>query len=833
MPPPSRRIFIVIQAPNGDVREVPVTATAIVIGRDESADIRVEDKKVSRRHAGFKLVDGEPWVEDLGSANGVKLNGKRIDKRARMRASDKVKVGGYVVTLKDAREETASLGGEREGSMTAAPISAQAREGSIAQDEVTPSRTAALGKALLRTPKKAPSTPDDGESPVLFALDEPVKDRRFVLHSGENIIGRLEECDIPVLDGSVSRQHARVVFARDRISITDLGSSNGSFVNELRVEMAELSDGDMVRIGNIRFRLEVPASLAQEVGGKGPKRSKPAKKRPEPASGGFDLRRLAIIGVVLALGAIAVLSYTIYTKLRARGPDEARPSLFASEKDGGTELAERPDAGKKSFALDAGLRIDQSKAQFARAEDAGTAARPEVAVARTDGLSKRGDAKTPEARATVTSSLAATSTAIVYVFPPVVTATSPYSARDEHGLPRDLPDVDERFDFEHFVSERVALATSIEAEGNWEKLTRIVGELLERDPINREAKKLRDQLHVRKTAAEAFERAEKLLAKGDFAAALKLYEAVPDGAPETPRARMRQEELRAQAIDQQLAKADDEARSAATWMRAHQRYRDVLALDAENARALGGVRDLERKMRSKNLRFAAYVPGRVNARAPKTPEELAQAIARMYPQDAALAQVAVLYAQGSMAKATKQAEALEKKAEGPKKEAARRVRTSLKTIQGLYDRVRNEIANDPNVAWAKLIELERTETNVLPVDVKSYVRRELEESVAEAFADAGASLFDREKLEEAFLRWDAGAKLDPGNPKLVAGLKRLEERAKQMLDEAELAAQRGERKICDRFKAITQITRAESELHARALDRARQVCNPQPAPPPP
>ncbi|MCK6551119.1 FHA domain-containing protein [Myxococcota bacterium] len=846
MPPPSRRTFIVIEAPNGDVREVPVTATAVVIGRDESADIRVEDKKVSRRHAAFKLVDGEPWVEDLGSANGVKLNGKRIDKRARMRASDKVKVGGYVVTLKDAREETASLREEREGSMTAAPISARARDGSISQDEVTPSRTAALGQAVLRPAKKGPATPDDGESPVLVALDDPVKDQRFVLHSGENIIGRLEECDIAVLDGSVSRQHARVVFARDRISVTDLGSSNGSFVNEMRVEMAELSDGDALRIGNIRFRVELPPSLAKSTGAKGArggKKVRPSDRGAEPASSGLDLRRLAIFGVVLALCAIAVLSYTIYTKLRARGPGEGRPSLFAVAKDadaGVEPVEERPDAGKKGFALDAGFKIDQSKGQFARAEDAG-AARPDAAVdvARTDGpgvekgvapaqgtAAVKGVAKGVEPRAAVTSSLASTSTAIVYHFPPVVTATAPYSGRDADGVPRNLPEVDERFDFEVFVSEQLALATAIEAEGNWDKLARVLTELLERDPINREARKLRERLTVRRTATEAFERAEKLLAKGDVSAALKLYEAVPDGAPETPRARMRQEELRLQAIEQALAKADGEAKSAATWVRAHQRYRDVLALDAENTRALEGVRDLERKMRSKNLRFSAYVPERAKTREPRTPEELAQAIARMYPQDPGLAQVAVLYAQGSMSKATKQAEALEKKAEGPKKEAARRVRTSLKTIQQLYDRVRNETANDPNIAWAKLIELERTESNVLPVDVKSYVRRELEESVAEAFADAGASLFDREKLEEAFLRWDAGAKLDPGNPKLVAGLKKLEERAKQLTDEAELAAQRGERKVCDRFKAITHITRADSEVHKRALDRARQVCNP-------
>jgi hypothetical protein len=179
---------------------------------------------------------------------------------------------------------------------------------------------------------------------------------------------------------------------------------------------------------------------------------------------------------------------------------------------------------------------------------------------------------------------------------------------------------------------------------------------------------------------------------------------------------------------------------------------------------------------------------------------------------------------GSLPKALKRAEALEKRTDGQKRESAKRIQRSLKAIQSADERVRNEIGNDPHQAWARLIDLARFEASILPGDVKSTLREELEESVAESFADRGTSLFDRNHLQEAFQHWDAGYKLDPLNPKILAGFKKLEEHAAKLADEADLAAQRGERNICDRWKTITHITRSESEIHKKALDRAKQVC---------
>ena len=53
-------------------------AGRLVIGRSEEADIRIDDASVSRKHAVLELADGELRIEDLGSANGTKVGGRKL-----------------------------------------------------------------------------------------------------------------------------------------------------------------------------------------------------------------------------------------------------------------------------------------------------------------------------------------------------------------------------------------------------------------------------------------------------------------------------------------------------------------------------------------------------------------------------------------------------------------------------------------------------------------------------------------------------------------------------------------------------------------------------------
>jgi len=75
---------------NGSRHEL--TKAALVLGRSRDCDIRLDDPNVSRRHAEVRREDGSYWVVDLGSTNGIELNGRKVD-RARLTNDDRITIG--------------------------------------------------------------------------------------------------------------------------------------------------------------------------------------------------------------------------------------------------------------------------------------------------------------------------------------------------------------------------------------------------------------------------------------------------------------------------------------------------------------------------------------------------------------------------------------------------------------------------------------------------------------------------------------------------------------------------------------------------------------------
>lgn len=63
-------------------------------------------------------------------------------------------------------------------------------------------------------------------------------------------LGRRDTCDIVINDTSVSRRHAQIERIGGRYWLTDLNSTNGTFVNGLPIEKAELTSGDVITVGN-------------------------------------------------------------------------------------------------------------------------------------------------------------------------------------------------------------------------------------------------------------------------------------------------------------------------------------------------------------------------------------------------------------------------------------------------------------------------------------------------------------------------------------------------------------------------------------------------------
>lgn len=79
--------------------------------------------------------------------------------------------------------------------------------------------------------------------------------RKFDLQKQETTIGRSARSDIQVDQESVSRSHARIFSDGTRVQIKDLGSTNGTFVNDVRAQNYEpLRNGDLLKIGGTIFK---------------------------------------------------------------------------------------------------------------------------------------------------------------------------------------------------------------------------------------------------------------------------------------------------------------------------------------------------------------------------------------------------------------------------------------------------------------------------------------------------------------------------------------------------------------------------------------------------
>ena len=92
-------------------------------------------------------------------------------------------------------------------------------------------------------------------------------------------LGRGKDADVQILDKEISRIHCAIRIWEEACIVKDLGSTNGTFVNDVRVNLAKLQNGDHIRLGNttFEFMLQKPkgtATILRDVeeeiaGGKG------------------------------------------------------------------------------------------------------------------------------------------------------------------------------------------------------------------------------------------------------------------------------------------------------------------------------------------------------------------------------------------------------------------------------------------------------------------------------------------------------------------------------------------------------------------------------------
>lgn len=119
---------------------------------------------------------------------------------------------------------------------------------------------------LASAAKAAPA-----ESRVLFTvLEQDRKPWHYSMSDGEVVIGRGSRADLQIDDGAISRLHARLErTAAGTLRVTDLGSTNGTYINGVPVEVAMLCEGDNLSIGtkvtlSVRYESEEVARRSYE-----------------------------------------------------------------------------------------------------------------------------------------------------------------------------------------------------------------------------------------------------------------------------------------------------------------------------------------------------------------------------------------------------------------------------------------------------------------------------------------------------------------------------------------------------------------------------------------
>jgi len=124
-----------------------------------------------------------------------------------------------------------------------------AREGQAA----TGAATAPARRTVLIAEKRKP--------PVVgwfVALNGEQKGEDFRIREGQNILGSAPECEIVIRDSTVSAKHASLRYKDSKFILSDLDSSNGTFLNDRQEAIAreEIKDNDLIRVGEVNLKFK-------------------------------------------------------------------------------------------------------------------------------------------------------------------------------------------------------------------------------------------------------------------------------------------------------------------------------------------------------------------------------------------------------------------------------------------------------------------------------------------------------------------------------------------------------------------------------------------------
>lgn len=317
---------------------VPIVRDEYAIGRQEGNHIRLTERNVSRRHARLTRKNGHVYIEDLGSHNGVKVNGDRIQGRMRVTEGDSVEIGDYLLEIEGGA--SAADGDTNPTSETAtqdtpvdktppmaspAPAARTMPQAQATAPAPAPRRDNHATAVIRLTDVARPGSVDardlgPHEQPRLVCISGQMRGTEFKLRRSVVKFGRTDDGNDLVIDHqSISRSHGRFQLEDGGWKLYDNKSANGVRVNGDEYEMSPVRPGDTIELGHVKFRF-VAAGEAFQL-----PREAAATMVPPPA------RRRSKAPLVLASVALvaAAAGAAVYV-LKPSGPAAPDPTTHCT-----------------------------------------------------------------------------------------------------------------------------------------------------------------------------------------------------------------------------------------------------------------------------------------------------------------------------------------------------------------------------------------------------------------------------------------------------------------------------------------------------------------------
>jgi pSer/pThr/pTyr-binding forkhead associated (FHA) protein len=207
--------------PNGEHGQVFLHPGPNRIGSDPASAVVLDQAGVLPLHCEIHISGTGANLQVPANGGGVSVNGKPVADIMGLRSGDSLQVGPVLARFVVVEEARSAVPGNDDEDANATRV------------------RMALPKFLLR-----------GLSGAVFSKVYPV--------TGPIVIGRAAECDISVPADEMSRRHAMLKPTPEGLSVEDLGSANGTFVNDKRVQQGFLAPGDELRLDAVRFVLVAP-----------------------------------------------------------------------------------------------------------------------------------------------------------------------------------------------------------------------------------------------------------------------------------------------------------------------------------------------------------------------------------------------------------------------------------------------------------------------------------------------------------------------------------------------------------------------------------------------